>query len=303
MLKRGAMSEHAHTHSSTRQKLGLTIVLNIVITVAQIIGGIISGSLALISDALHNLSDALAVVLAWLADFVAGRPRTSRSSFGYQRAEILAAFINAMVLIAISIYLVIEAVRRFIHPEAVDPLWMFWLGLLGFVANGASVWILHGGRKDNINLKAAYLHLLGDTMTSLAVIAGAVAIHFFNWYWVDPLVTLMISIYLMVHTWSILRESVEILMQMSPAGLDTIKVAEAIAGIEGVKSIHHIHIWKLNDSKIHFEGHVVLPSDTLVSQTAAVHSRVKELLKEKFDIRHVTLQFEFRNKPEPDCDC
>lgn len=295
------MSSHSHTH--TQKKLGLTIVLNVLITVAQVIGGVISGSLALISDALHNLSDAVAVILAWIAGFLAEKPRTDRSSFGFQRAEILAAFINALVLIAISVYLVIEAIRRFVNPETVDPEWMFWLGLLGIVANGISVFILHGGRKANINVKAAYLHLMGDTLTSAAVVAGAVFIQTLGWFWVDPLVTLLISIYLILHTWSILKESVEILMQMTPAGLDIPEVGKALSEVEGVKGIHHIHIWKLSDSKIHFEGHVVLPADILVSETANVHRRMKQLLKEKYDIRHVTFQFEYRNKPEPDCDC
>lgn len=296
-------ADHHHSRHHPRQRLVATLLLNVVITVAQIIGGIISGSLALISDALHNLSDALAVLLAWIANYLAGKPRTHRVSFGFQRAEILAAFINALVLIAISVYLVIEAIRRFIHPEVVDPLWMFWLGLLGLVANGISVMILYGGRKHNINMKAAYLHLLGDAMTSLAVVAGAIAIHAMGWFWVDPLITLLISFYLMFHTCTILRESVEILMQMSPAGLDTSGVAETITAVEGVHSIHHIHIWKLNDTKIHFEGHVVLPADAWVSETAEVHHKVQKVLREKYDLSHVTLQFEFRNKPEPDCDC
>jgi cobalt-zinc-cadmium efflux system protein len=300
-------SGHHHSkedaHSHPQKRLAVTVVLNMVITVAQVIGGIISGSLALISDALHNLSDVLAVVLAWVAHYLSGKPRTDRSSFGLQRAEILAAFINALVLMGISVYLVVEAVRRFLHPAQVDPQWMFWLGLLGILANGLSVLILHGGRNHNLNMKAAYLHLLGDTLTSVAVVAGAACIYFWGWFWVDPLVTVLISIYLSVHTWSILRESVEILMQMSPAGLDTAHVAQAIASVEGIRSVHHIHIWKLNDARIHFEAHVVLSGDTLVSETAPLRKKIKALLEEKFDISHVTLQFEVLSKGESDCGC
>ncbi|HPJ77279.1 MAG TPA: cation diffusion facilitator family transporter [Prolixibacteraceae bacterium] len=303
------MSGHTHTHGHdhrsghTRNRLALTVVLNSAITVAQVIGGIISGSLALISDALHNLSDVLAVVLAWVAHYLSGKPRTGRSSFGLQRAEILAAFINALVLMGISVFLVVEAIRRFMHPGEVDPVWMFWLGLLGIVANGISVLILHGGRNHNLNMKAAYLHLLGDTLTSVAVVAGALCIHFLGWYWIDPVVTLLISAYLAVHTWSILRESVEILMQMSPAHLDPDKVSRAVASVEGVRSVHHIHIWKLNDERIHFEAHVVLPADSLVSETASIHKKIKEMLKAGFGINHVTIQFEYKNKTEADCDC
>lgn len=295
------MKGHHHIHHD--RKLLITVLLNGFITLAQITGGIISGSLALISDALHNLSDSVAITLAWIAGRLARRPRTDRSSFGFQRAEILAAFINALVLIAVSVYLVIEAVRRFVHLREVDPQWMLWLGLLGLLVNGISVFILHGGRKENINLKAAYLHLAGDTLTSLAVVAGAIAIRFLQWYWVDPLVTLFISGYLFFQTFSILRESVGILMQMSPSGIDPNEVAAAVNGIEWVESVHHIHIWQLNDSKIHFEAHIVLKSDLPVSATYAVRQAIKKELLSGFGIDHITLQFEFLKDVIPGHEC
>jgi cobalt-zinc-cadmium efflux system protein len=292
-----------HHHIRHDRKLLITVLLNGFITLAQITGGIISGSLALISDALHNLSDSVAVTLAWMAGRLALKPRTDRTSFGFQRAEILAAFINALVLIAVSVYLVIEAVRRFVHLREVDPQWMLWLGLLGLVANGISVFILHGDRKENINLKAAYLHLAGDALTSLAVVAGAIAIRFLQWYWVDPLVTLFISGYLFIQTFSVLRESVEILMQMSPAGIDPQDVAAAVTRIEGIENVHHIHIWQLNDRKIHFEAHIVLKSDLPVSATYAVREAIKNELLSGFGIDHVTLQFEFLKGEIPGHDC
>ncbi len=292
-----------HKHHAGQRNLMVTVVLNLVITAAQVVGGLLSGSLALLSDALHNLSDSLAVILAWGANRLSVKPRTGRSTFGYQRAEILAAFTNALVLIAISLYLVVEAIRRFTHLREVDPAWMFWLGLLGLAANGISVFLLEGGRKKNINIRAAYLHLLGDALTSLAVVLGAAAIHFLRWYWVDPLVTLFISIFLGVQTWSVLRETIEILMQISPPGMDTAEIGKALTRIEGVRNAHHIHVWKLSDEKIHFESHITLPADMPVSQTAVIHRRVKQFLKQQYDIRHVTLQFEFENKNETDCDC
>ncbi len=288
----GRMGEHHH-HTHVQRNLVITVILNVTITVAQIIGGIISGSLALISDALHNLSDSLAIALAWIASVVARKPRTDRSSFGFQRAEILAAFINGLILVAISGYLVIEAVNRFIHLQSIDPRWMFWLGLLGLVANSISALILHGGHKENINMKAAYLHLLGDAFTSFAVILGALAIWFAGWYWVDPLITLVISGYLFVQTYSILREAVEILMQMAPAGLDPQKVKEVLCCMDGIHGIHHIHIWKLSDNKIHFEAHIELESDLPVSATHQYRHSIHEKLKSEFGIDHTTLQFEF----------
>jgi cobalt-zinc-cadmium efflux system protein len=282
-----------HHHDHVQRNLIITVVLNVIITITQIAGGIISGSLALISDALHNLSDSLAIILAWAANIVSRRPRTTRSSFGFQRAEILAAFINGLVLVAISGYLVIEAVKRFIHMQQVDPEWMFWLGLLGLVANGISAFILHRDRKDSINLKAAYLHLLGDAFTSIAVILGAIAIYTLGWFWVDPLVTLLISSYLFVQTFSILKEAIEILMQMTPAGLDPLEVEKVLRKMEGIKGVHHIHIWKLSDKRIHFEAHIELENDLPVSSTHLIRKRIKETLKTEFNIEHTTLQFEY----------
>ena len=295
------MPEHHHNH--IQRNLFITVILNVIITITQIVGGIISGSLALISDALHNLSDSLAIILAWAANIVSRMPRTARSSFGFQRAEILAALINGLVLVAISGYLVIEAINRFIHMQQVNPEWMFWLGLLGLVANGISAIILHRDRKNNINLKAAYLHLLGDAFTSIAVILGAIAIYTLGWYWVDPLVTLVISSYLFIQTFSILKEAIEILMQMAPTGLDPLEVEKAVRQLTGIKGVHHIHIWKLSDKRIHFEAHIDLENDLPVSSTHLLRKKIKEILKAKFDIDHTTLQFEFLTREVSGYDC
>lgn len=181
-------------------KLLFTIFLNLVITAVQIAGGVISGSLALISDAIHNLSDSISIVLSYFAQVLSRKPSTRKSTFGYKRAEILAAFINAVTLIGISVYLVFEAVERFFNPQDVNAKWMFWLGLLGMIANGISVLVLIREKDKNINIKAAYLHLVGDTLTSVAVVLGAVLIWLFEIFWVDSGVTILISIYLFIHT-------------------------------------------------------------------------------------------------------
>ena len=274
-------------------KLIFTIILNLVITIAQIIGGIISGSLALISDAIHNLSDSISVILAWFAQLLSHRPTTVKSTFGYKRAEILAAFINALALIGISVYLVFAAFNRFNHPKDVDANWMFWLGLLGLIANGVSVLILEREKNKNINIKAAYLHLLGDALTSLAVISGAVLIWLFNIYWVDPVITILISIYLFVHTWKLLKESVTILMQMVPAEIDVPEIEKRLMQIEGLKNVHHVHVWNLTDKLIHLECHLTLENDVHVSSTQPIIEKIKGILQKEFDINHVTIQFEY----------
>jgi len=296
----------SHNHDKNQvslPKLIFTIILNIIITAAQIVGGIISGSLALISDAIHNLSDSVSVIMAWIAQVLSRKPSTLKSTFGYKRAEILAAFINSIALIAISVYLIIEAIERLLQPQPVDARWMFWLGLLGLIANGLSVFVLEGEKNKNINMKAAYLHLLGDALTSLAVIVGAALIWFFNIIWVDALVTILIGIYLLIHTWKLLKESVTILMQMTPAEIDIAEIETRLIKIEGLKNIHHIHVWNLTDKLLHFECHLNLEKDLQISETSVICDYVHKILHDEFDIRHVTIQFEFGGKEKLGCEC
>lgn len=296
----------AHNHDTNQvslTKLIFTIFLNLIITAAQIVGGIISGSLALISDAIHNLSDSVSVILAWLAQVLSRKPTTLKSTFGYKRAEILAAFFNSIALIVISVYLIYEAINRLLHPEPVDPKWMFWLGLLGLVANGISVLVLEREKNKNINIKAAYLHLLGDALTSLAVIVGAVLIWFYNIIWVDALVTILIGVYLLVHTWKLLKESVTILMQMAPADIDIQQIKTRLMQIEGLKNVHHIHVWNLTDKLLHFECHLNLENDLHVSETSIIYNQISKILHDEFDVEHVTLQFEYGRKNPVGCEC
>jgi len=282
-----------HQHNHTSRNLALTVILNGIITIGQFAGGIISGSLALISDALHNLSDVISVVLAWVAHRIGLRPRSAKSTFGFKRAEILAAFINAITLIAVSVYLIFEAVERFIHPREVDYVWMLGLGILGFLANGLSVIILQENKEENLNIRAAYLHLIGDALTSLAVIAGAICIWLFQIYWIDPLVTVLISVYIFVHTFKILKESVGILMQFAPAEIDQEEVIKVLQEIIEIKSVHHIHLWQLADHQIYFEAHIVLCEDIPVSNSHGITENAKRLLNSRFGITHTTFQYEY----------
>ncbi len=291
----------AHKHEHTARNLAITVILNGVITISQFAGGIISGSLALISDALHNLSDVISVVLAYLAQRIGLRPQTQKSTFGFKRAEILAAFINAITLIAISVYLLVEAGKRFLNPKEVDYLWMLGLGILGVIANGLSVLILHHNKDENLNIRAAYLHLIGDALTSVAVVAGAVCIWLFQVYWIDPLVTVLISIYIFVHTFKILKESIGILMQFSPPDIDQNEVVLALEEIVEIHSIHHVHIWQLADHQIYFEGHLTLAENLQVSDTQAITLNAKRLLNSRFKITHTTFQYETMSCEN--CDC
>ena len=291
--------EHHHEH--TARNLAITVVLNGIITIGQFVGGIISGSLALISDALHNLSDVISVVLAYLAHKIGLRPQTPKSTFGYKRAEILAAFINAISLIAISVYLMVEAGKRFMNSKEVDYHWMLGLGILGVLANGLSVLILHQNKNENLNIRAAYLHLIGDAMTSVAVIAGAVFIWLFKIYWIDPLVTVLISIYIFIHTFKILKESVGILMQFAPQEINQQEIITVLQQIPEIRSVHHIHLWQLDDDRIYFEAHLVLSENHPVSDTHILTEKAKQLLISHFGISHTTFQYEYFQCE--DCKC
>lgn len=290
-----------HNHEHTGRNLAITVILNGIITIGQFAGGIISGSLALISDALHNLSDVVSVILAYLAHRIGLRPQTQKSTFGYKRAEILAAFINAITLIAISVYLLVEAGKRFLNPKEVDYVWMLGLGILGVIANGLSVLILHHNKDENLNIRAAYLHLIGDALTSVAVVAGAVCIWLFQVYWIDPLVTVLISIYIFVHTFKILKESVGILMQFAPRELDQQEIVTVLLQIPEIRSVHHIHLWQLADDRIYFEAHLVLNENRPVSDTHDITENAKRLLNSRFGISHTTFQYEYALCE--DCSC
>ncbi len=283
----------SHNHEHTGRNLAITVILNGIITIGQFAGGIISGSLALISDALHNLSDVISVVLAYLAHRIGLRPQTLKSTFGYKRAEILAAFINAITLIAVSVYLMVEAVKRFMNPKEVDYLWMLGLGVLGVFANGLSVLILHHNKDENLNIRAAYLHLIGDALTSVAVVAGAVCIWLFQVYWIDPLVTVLISVYIFVHTYKILKESVGILMQFAPQEINQQEIVTVLQQIPEICSVHHIHLWQLDDDQIYFEAHLVLVENRPVSDTQGITENAKRLLNSRFGISHTTFQYEY----------
>lgn len=274
-------------------KLLLATLLNFAITVAETIGGLISNSLALLSDALHNLGDTSAIFIAYIAHIISRREYTDRKTFGYKRIEIIAALFNAVILLVIIVYLFFEAVKRLKNPEPIKGLVMLVVALIGLLANLYSVILLRKESLKSINIRAAYLHLLGDTFSSIAVITGAVFIYFFRIYWIDPLITIVVGIYLLRGTYLILRRAVDILMQGAPGGLDLTQVKVTIEKLPEVDNIHHIHAWSLNDREIHFECHLDLVKDFKVSETEKIRNKIHDILLSKFHISHVTIQCEF----------
>ena len=287
------MEKHTHRHENIGSRLLIAILLNGLITIVEIAGGILSNSLALISDAIHNLSDTLALMLAWVASKVGTRKPDQKRTFGYKRFEILSAFINASVLTAISIYLVYEAIQRFLHPEPVRSALMLVVASIGLLANLASMLFLHRDSKKSLNVKAAYVHLLGDTLSSVAVIGGALLIYFTQIIWIDPLLTIIISLVIMVQAWQILRESVDILMQSTPRELDLSEIKNHLEKHPLIRNIHHVHCWQLQDHDILFEAHVETSRDMMLSESCQLVTEIEQKLKVEFHITHTTLQVEF----------
>lgn len=283
---------HHHHHEKANRNLLLVTVLNLFITIAEVIGGIMANSLALLSDALHNLSDTIAIFLAYVAGRISRRRSNEKKTFGYKRIEILAAFFNALVLISISAFLIYEAIRRFAEPEPIKGLLMLIVAGAGLLFNLLAVLLLKKYAGSSLNIRSAYLHLLGDTLSSFAVIIGGILIYFLEIYWVDPLITILISIYIIKETWDVLRQSADILMQSAPRGMDLQKISNDLENIDGIANVHHVHIWGLSEKEYHFECHVDLERDMPVSTTSGIKSKMEEVLQHNYDIGHLTVQFE-----------
>lgn len=287
---------HSHNHSADLhgKKLLWVTLINFGIMVMEIIGGLLSNSLALLSDAVHKLGDGFSLVLAYIANRVGKKEANYKNTFGYKRIEILAALFNALLLVGICVFLVIEAYERFLNPEPIRGGLMLIVALIGLVADWVCVLILNKNKKENINVKAAYLHLLGDTLSSVAVIAGGVAILLWSIEWVDPVITAVVSIYLIYHTWGVLKESVDILMQAAPADIDLKEIQQALETVPEVGDIHHAHIWRLTDKKLYFECHVNVAENIDMVKMQTIRQRMEAILREQFGIDHTTMQFEYR---------
>ncbi len=284
----------SHHHPISGKNLGLTVLLNVAITVGQIIGGIVSGSLALLSDAAHNFSDVLALIIAYVANRLSkNRKQDIRRTYGFKRAEIIAAFINASTLIVIAGFLIVESVKRYFHPGKINSDTVIWLAVLSIVANGLSVLLLMRDSKHNLNMKAAYVHLLSDMFTSIAVLAGGLIMKFWHIYGVDAVLSFLIALYLTYIGVKLWRESFEILMQFAPPEIELDKINRRIREIDGIKNIHHVHVWRLNEHEIHFDAHLAFEKDIKLSEFDKICKQVEEILRNEFGIFHTNLQPEF----------
>lgn len=297
---------HAHAHAEVRAANGrrLRWMLGLALGYAgvELVGGWWTGSLALLADALHMVSDVAALGLSLLGLWMASRPASSRRTFGNSRAEILAALANGLGLAVVAVFITSHAIERFASPTPVEGLGVMIVATGGLLVNGLGLWILEGGRRDSLNLRGAWLHVLSDTLASVGVILSGIGIWLFGWLWLDPAVSLLVSALVLFSAWQLVREALDVLMETAPAHLDPEEILAALENVAGIHSAHCLHVWTIGSGEISLSSHLVVDArrdpETLLGE-------VRTALSEGFGIEHTTIQLEAvgpRDEAVPTCD-
>lgn len=281
-----------HHHGVERlddRRLIVAIAINMLLTLAQVIGGIISGSLALIADALHNFSDAASLLIAWVARRIGRRPPDYFKTFGYKRAEVIAALINLVTLVLVGLYLIYEAIWRVFEPQVIEGWMVIIVAGVALVIDIATAILTYTMSKHSMNIRAAFLHNVSDALASVGVIVAGTLILLYGWYWSDTLLTLLIAGYVLYQAAMLLPKTIHILMEGTPEGISIKEVVNVMESIEGISNVHHLHIWQLDEQKNALEAHVVI-ADFI--ETEQVKMALKAELEKRFYIIHSTLEFE-----------
>ncbi|HDZ74529.1 MAG TPA: cation transporter [Aurantimonas coralicida] len=290
--------DHGHAHIDAKsgdRRVSIAIWANGILTVAQIVGGIIAGSLALIADALHNFSDMASLVIAFGARKISRRPADARMTFGYGRIEIVAALINYTTLIVIGLYLIYEGGMRFIDPPEVKGWWVVWLGGIALVVDTATALLTYSMQKGSVNIRALFVHNLSDALASVAVIVGGVLILLYDIRWVDPAITIGIAVYILYLAFTEIGGTIRTLMLGSPPGIDTDAVIAAVAEVDGVADVHHVHFWQMEEHQAALDTHVVIEKAAW-GRLEQIKRAIKDVLEGQFGIRHSTLEFEHSDR-------
>lgn len=301
--------QHSHSHfhivdgigefRKINLKLIVSILLNLTITLSEIVGGILSGSLALISDAMHNLTDSFSLIISLIARKLSTRQADIRKTFGYKRAEILAALINGIILVAIAFFLFKEAFKRLYHPpDYFDSQLMLIVAVIGFLGNVITALLLYKDSTHNLNIRAAFAHIVSDGVSSVAVIIVAIILLFKDWFFIDAILTFIIGLYVLYLTFNVIKESVNILMQGVPKHIDINKIEETLRAIPEILNIHHVHLWSLTENDTMFECHIRIDKQD-VYKMEVIKQEIKSILSEEFSILHSTLEFEFEDCGDP----
>ncbi len=284
---------HDHHHPDVDEmgdrRLGWAIAINMVLTLAQVVGGIVSGSLALIADALHNFSDAASLLIAWVARKIGRQPADYFKTFGYKRAEVIAALINLVTLVLVGLYLVYEALWRIVEPQVITGWIVIIVAGVALLIDVATAVLTYTMSKNSMNIRAAFLHNVSDALASVGVIIAGTAILLYEWYWMDTLLTLLIAGYVLYQAATMLPETIHILMQGAPKDIAVDDVIVAMEKVAGVSNVHHVHLWQLDEHRNALEAHVVI---TDFVDTEKIKQSLKKSLEQEFNIGHSTLEFE-----------
>lgn len=292
--------EHSEPDDSEQGETNLIValLLNVGITIAQVVGGLLSSSLSLLADAAHNGSDAASLGISYWARRIARRPADRRHTFGYERAKLIGAMINLTVLFVIGLFLLYAAGRRFLRPSEVGSLTMLIVGGIAFVEDAISTWLLYQNAGTSQNIRAAFIHLFADTLATVGVIVGALLIRFYGVFWVDPALTLAIAVYVLIHSYVELRETIALLMESAPPDFNYEGMIRALKDIEGVQDLHHVHVWRLDEKRLAMEAHLVVQGTDTLETAAAMKRQAKHLLQRNFEIDHATLELDAGPEPQ-----
>jgi cobalt-zinc-cadmium efflux system protein len=282
---------HCHHHSATGSILKWSLLATTLFVVVELVAGLRAHSLALISDAGHNFTDALALALAWAGVYLQSKPADESRTYGYHRAGVLTAFVNALTLVGLSLWILYESVLRLRSPEVVNETVMMVVAALGLAMNGGIMLALSAASRDDLNVRGAFIHMLGDALGSVAIIGGALVIRYTGWLQVDPVLSILLALMIVYTAWDIVRESLNILLEGLPRGMILAEVASATKAIEGVLDVHDLHIWSLGSRTHAFSCHVLI-EDVPPSASDVILRRINVMLKQRFAIGHTTIQFE-----------
>ena len=291
-------SSHTHTHShlrdaarQTTSRLSLSLFLTLAFVLIEAAAGVFSNSLALLTDAAHNLTDVIALGLSWFAIRLTSQPANASKTYGYHRAGILVALLNSTTLVLISIGIFYEAYKRLISPPEVQSSVLIVVGLIAVMVNLATALLVHRGSESDLNLRSAFVHLMGDVISTVGAVIAGVIIYFTGANWLDPLVSVLIGFLILYNAWGILRDAVEILLESTPRDVDLKKLVSEITEVEGVLGVHDLHVWSLTQNLRSMSAHI-LTADISVSAGAEIQGRINELVYHRYNISHATLQLE-----------
>jgi len=288
--------DHSHVPKNFDRAFEIGIALNVGFVVLEVIFGLFANSLALLADAGHNLSDVLSLLFAWGASVLVRKLPTQRHTYGLRRTSILAALINALVLLVAVGAIAWEAIHRFGYPEFVASDTVIWVASVGIFINGFTAWLFMSGQKQDMNIRGAYLHMVADAAVSMGVVLAAIAIKFTGWLWLDSVVSLVVAVIIGIGTWGLLRESLNLALDAVPANIHPAKVEAYLANLPGIEAVHDLHIWAMSTTEIALTVHLIKP-DAVIDDLLLV--QINNELREKFGIQHTTVQFECGNVSHP----